>query len=425
MIFDKLKKLASTGQIQESAPPRQLVALDIGTEYVKALVCKISDGRAEVIGVGRQHQELSAMQAGAVADISSVVQACDQALTEAEQQAGIDVREAVIGIAGELVKGNTSVVRYRRANSKLPLTMEEIESIVTQAQSKAEERARAQLALESGNADIDVRVVNSALVGIEIDGYPVTNPVGFQGGNVKVQLYTAYAPMIHIGALERVAQELDLELLALAAEPFAVARSVVGNDTTSSFSAILIDVGGGTTDIAVVNEGGVEGTQTFGVAGRAFSRTIATELGVSFEEAEATKLKFSEGQTVSDNEKVLASIDRTLEVWLGGVEVALAEFNQLEHLPSSVLLCGGGASLGQIAKALEEKDWYRSLPFTKPPKIQYVSPNQVVGVVDKTGHIKDHTYITAMGLIRIGLDSLSVDSQSASWREKINKLLTI
>src|SRR3989338_5958680 len=99
MLFDKLKKLASPEQTDMPASSRQLVALDIGTEYVKALVCKISDGRAEVIGVGRQHQELSAMQAGAVADISAVVEACDQALTEAEQQAGVDVREAVICIS--------------------------------------------------------------------------------------------------------------------------------------------------------------------------------------------------------------------------------------------------------------------------------------------------------------------------------------
>ena len=76
------------------------------------------------------------------------------------------------------------------------------------------------------------RLVNSALVGIEIDGYKVTNPIGFQGRDVVVQLYTAFAPLVHIGALERTAHELDLDLLAVAAEPFAVARSVIGDDPT-------------------------------------------------------------------------------------------------------------------------------------------------------------------------------------------------
>ncbi len=73
--------------------------------------------------------------------------------------------------------------------------------------------------------------------------------------------------MIHIGAIERTTKELDLDLVAVAAEPFAVARAVVGNDVDNQLSAILIDVGGGTTDIAIVDDGGVEGTKMFGIGG--------------------------------------------------------------------------------------------------------------------------------------------------------------
>src|SRR6201986_5526757 len=96
--------------------------------------------------------------------------------------------------------------------------------------------------------------------------------------------------MIHLAALERTATELDLELLAVAAEPFAVARSVVGDDPNASVSAILMDVGGGTTDIAVVNEGGVEGTKMFGIGGRAFTRAVERDLGVEFDLAEKLKV---------------------------------------------------------------------------------------------------------------------------------------
>jgi cell division protein FtsA len=92
------------------------VGLDIGTEFVKALIGHVSpDGVSiEIIGVGRAHQGLSDMQAGAIADIASVVENCDKALTEAEGQAGVSVRTAIIGIAGELVKGTTTTVRVSR-----------------------------------------------------------------------------------------------------------------------------------------------------------------------------------------------------------------------------------------------------------------------------------------------------------------------
>ena len=143
--------------------------------------------------------------------------------------------------------------------------MDEMEQIVQLVQERAEARARKTLAWELGGKQVDVRLVNSALVGISIDGYVVTNPIGFKGRDVVVQLYTAFAPLIHIAALERTASELDLDLLAVAAEPFAVARSVIGDNPNTSMSAVLMDIGGGTTDIAVVNEGGVQGTKMFGI----------------------------------------------------------------------------------------------------------------------------------------------------------------
>ena len=192
-----------------------VVALDIGTEYVKALLAKVKGSSIEIIGVGKAHQDLTDMQAGAVADIAAVTTNCDQALAMAEEQAGINGTQAVIGIAGELVKGATHTVVVSRKDAQKPLDDEEVSKIIRLVQGRALERAKKQLSLELGGKDIEVRMVNSALVRIQIDGYDITNPVGFQGKEVMVQLYAAFAPMIHIGALERVAETLDLDLLAV------------------------------------------------------------------------------------------------------------------------------------------------------------------------------------------------------------------
>lgn len=405
-----------------------LVALDIGTEYVKALVARIVGNEVEVIGVGRAHQELADMQAGAIADIAAVVANCDHALAAAEQQAGVSARSGVIGIAGELVKGTTSTVRFTRQNPNRELSIEEMGRIIELVQERAEAKARQQLAWELGGKDVDVRLVNSALVRIDIDGYKVTNPIGFQGRDLVVEMYTAFAPMIHIGALERTAAELDLELLAVAAEPFAVARSVVGDDPNASVSAVLMDVGGGTTDIAVVNEGGVEGTKMFGIGGRAFTHSIERELDVPYTKAETIKLNLSAGKVVpAQKDKVEKALSKTLNVWASGVELALAEFSKLDHLPHRVLLCGGGSSLDMLMDKLEESDWYKDLPFTKKPAVQHIKPDEVVGITDKTGDITDHTYITAMGLLRVGMDTLNSGAASSndSIRERLNKVLRV
>jgi cell division protein FtsA len=405
-----------------------LVALDIGTEFVKALVARVVGDELEVIGMGRTHQELSDMQAGAIADIAAVVGNCDKALAMAEQQAGVSARTAIIGIAGELVKGTTSTVRFTRKNPEKEISVDEMGRIIELVQERAETKARQQLAWELGGKDVEVRLVNSALVRIDIDGYKVTNPVGFQGKDVLVEMYTAFAPMIHIGALERTAAELDLELLAVAAEPFAVARSVVGDDPNTSLSAILMDVGGGTTDIAVLNEGGVEGTKMFGIGGRAFTHSIERQMDIGFTEAESLKIGISSGHTTGQQKaKVEKVLDKTLNVWINGVELALSEFDKLDNIPNRLLLCGGGSSLDLLVQKLENDEWYKALPFTRKPQIQHIKPNEVIGITDATGSINDHTFITAMGLLRVGMDTLSVDGnpQSGTVKEKLNRLLKV
>ncbi|MFC2709717.1 MAG: cell division FtsA domain-containing protein [Candidatus Saccharibacteria bacterium] len=421
MVFDKLRKRAN-----ESIDRNYMVALDIGTEFVKAMIAKIDGEELQVVGVGRSRQDIGDMYSGAIADIAGVVQNCEEALAEAEDQAGLQARRVVIGVAGELVKGTTSTIRYRRPQPSRPLDENEMEFIIEKVQERAQEKARSQIGIETGNPDVEIKLVNSALVGIHIDGYKVSNPLGFQGKDVAVQIYTAFAPMLHIGALERVADELSLELIAVAAEPFAVSRSVLGNDASSNFTAILADVGGGTTDIAVVNDGGVEGTKMFGIGGRSFTRTIANDLDLTYDAAEKLKVNFDhEYLKPSVKEKISKSIGKTLEVWLQGVELALGEFDSVDHLPNKILLCGGGASLQQLVDALSTGNWYKNLPFTRKPTVHHIKPDEVMGIIDKTGNITDHTFITAMGLLRVGYDTIISISDNDNIKEKLNRILRI
>lgn len=425
-MLDKLKNVTSRLPLSKKSD-QLIVGLDIGTEFVKALIARVNGDELEVIGVGRAHQSLSDMQSGAISDIAGVVANCNKALTQAEDMAGVSPRQAVIGIAGELVKGITTTVKYRRPNPEKALDGAEIELIIDRAQAKTLERAQKQLELETGKKDVEVKLVNSAIVAMHIDTYKVSNPIGFQGKEVVIQLYTAFAPMVHIGALERTATELDLDLLAVAAEPFAVSRSLIGADASSNFTAILIDVGGGTTDIAVVDDGGVQGTKMFGIGGRAFTKSISSELDLDFKDAEKVKLDIKTGTLDEDTEaRATDALKRTLEVWIDGVELALSEFTNVDHLPNKIYLCGGGASLALLTEELKKQNWYKDLPFTRKPSIELIDPDQVSDMEDNTGKVNDHTLITALGLLRVGYDTLiGSEDTSAKIKEKFNKILSI
>lgn len=423
MLYNKGMKLFARADENN----QYIVALDIGTEYTKALIARLENDELHVVGTGRARQEVGNMFGGAIADITGVVKNCEIALSKAEEQAGVQAKRVVIGIAGEFVKGITSTIRYKRPHPDKQLDESEMQLIIDKIEERAAAKAQKQIAFETGNPEVEVKLVNAAIVSIYIDGYKVSNPIGFQGKDVAIQIYTAFAPMVHIGALERTASELDLELIAVAAEPFAVARAVLGNEDNPNYTAILCDIGGGSTDIAVINDGGVEGTRMFGVAGRSFTKTISSDLGVGYEAAERLKINIDDEKIKPNVRKTIEhSVSKTLEVWISGVQLALSEFDAIDHLPSRLLLCGGGSSLDMLVDELSTSDWHKELPFARRPIIKHIKPSDVVGIIDETGDITDHTMITAMGLLRVGYDTMeSTTGTRETLKDKLDRILRI
>ncbi|MBR3220569.1 pilus assembly protein PilM [Candidatus Saccharibacteria bacterium] len=417
----KVAKPAPTSSADDT-----ILALDIGTEYVKAVIARQNkkDDTLHIIGVGKAHQKMGNMNTGAIADIPAVVATCEQALATAEQQAGITSKLAVVGIAGELVKGNTSTIRYRRKNSSRPITEQEMTLIIKRVQTRAGEKAKQEVAVETNNPDVEVSLINSAIVSLQIDGYKVSNPIGFKGSDISIQFYTAFAPLVHISAIEKVCAELSLDLLAVAVEPFAVCRACLGDDLDSNFSAIVMDIGGGTTDVAVVDDGGVEGTKMFGIGGRSFTHQIASKLGVDFDTAEKYKLKPTDKELdEATRTKITEAISANLAVWLSGVQIALEDFDHVDTLPNKILLCGGGAGLVQLQEDLATADWYKNLPFARRPVVHLLDDPDIPGIKNSTDQDLDYSLITAFGLLRVGLDTLAGESEDKGIRTKLAKIL--
>src|SRR5450759_246669 len=295
-------------------------ALDVGTEFAKALVFEIDDaGHGIVRGVARKRQGLSHMQSGTVADIAAVVDNCAVALQEAEEMAGFRPTQVVIGIAGELVKGFTTTLTQERKKPEQPISDAELVKLIDSVQRQALHEAERSITWETGLPHVDVRLVHSAVVGASIDGYGLTNPVGFQGRHVTIGIFNAFAPLVHLGALQSVAAQLDLELLEIVAEPYAVAR-VLASEQVQQAGAIFIDIGGGTTDVALVRHGGIETTRMFALGGRSFTKRIAAEMGLSMEEAERLKVAHSEGKLPAEQRaRVHRAVSGNAEVLAQGV----------------------------------------------------------------------------------------------------------
>jgi cell division protein FtsA len=235
---------------------------------------------------------------------------------------------------------------------------------------------------------------------VRIDGYAVANPVDFQGHVVEVTVFNTFAPLTHIGALRTIAQELDLELVATVAEPYALARGCATEDVYE-LGAVFIDVGGGTTDIAVVRRGGIEATRMFALGGRSFTKRLAGDLSMSLDEAERFKVLHAENKLAPEQSAMAhKSLASTAEVLGQGVALTLEELAGRETLPSLMCLAGGGAALPEVAEQLRAVDWMASAPFTREPGVKVLGPDDVHGVYDTTGLLVGSQDVTPMGLAR-------------------------
>jgi cell division protein FtsA len=377
---------------------RHFTALDIGTDLVKVLVVRREAQEGVVLGVGREPQHPSAMSGGAIADIESVIQSCNRALEAAEDMAGTVPGQVVVGVAGELVKGFSSAISYPREKPASRIREAELRNMLQLVEKRALREAQHLLELERSYGDLEARLVHSAITGVRIDGYPVASPVGFQGKNLEITVFNTFAPVTQVGAIETVVRELDLELTSAVAHPYALARACAGDEAWEQ-GAVFVDVGGGTTDVALLRDGGVEGTRMFNLGGRAFTRRLALALGLTYEEAEARKLRHSEGLLPAEHEeRVHRLLVTDVEVLLQGLALCLKELARGERLPSSIYVCGGGSLLPELMTELESSGWANGLPFAREPRVRLLTPQDVRGLTDSTGQLASAQDVGPMGL---------------------------
>jgi cell division protein FtsA len=403
--YDELDENEEGGQ-------RQLfTALDIGTAFAKAMIVEVQGDHAIVLGTGRYPQSYTHMSDGIVTDISGVINNCNEALLRAEQAAGgVIAPAAVIGIAGELVKGSSVTVTSTRSSASKQITHEELEGLISKAQARLLKNAKDRIAAETGLQHIDVRLTNAAVISVRLDGQLVSNPVGFRGRHFSLTLFSAFAPLTQLGALETVAQGLDLTLVTVVAEPYALARCLSSNASADS-GAIFIDIGGGTTDIALVRQGGIEETRMFALGGRTFTRRIATSKGISIKEAERLKIGYSKGELKGAlRDEVQAILSPECQTWMDSVELLIEELAKGELLPPAIYVVGGGAGLPDIHQKLENFPWTERLPFSRHPIIRTVQPEMVGSILDRSGMLIDAQDITPMALAYQAVELQNEDS---------------
>lgn len=392
------------------------LALDIGTEFVKAVLFIVEEGAVaiKVIGYGRSRQNSSAMKGAMIVNIEHVVNACDRAIGDALNQADEVLskkfnteyvtpvpEKALLGIAGELVKGVTIIADYTRDNPESVIEQKEIDEVLSSVKEHSFTQALQDISEETGIEPKRLQEINTKINATYIDGEQVDYPLGMTGENISYRVFSTFAPSLHINSLKEITSQLGLEIISIEVEPYAIARAVK-DGKEDRFSAVITDVGGGTTDIAVVEKGNVVATKMFAYGGKVFTKRIAEKLKITLEQAEEIKIEYSNGKLPNAQTRILRELfGRDSLVWAQGVELSLSEIEDIDNYPVIFYLCGGGSRLPEIKEAMQEYGWLQILPFAKHPKVQHLYPKQLSDIEDLTESISSPEDVAPLALARM------------------------
>jgi cell division protein FtsA len=385
-----------------------VVALDIGTEQLKAILFSMTTAEIDIKKISRIEQQQSAMKSGIIMNLDIVLENCRLAFSDITSKLPQEElpKNIVMGIAGEYIQGVSIIVNYQREeNYEKEVTQKEQNNIINQIKTKIETSGKEDLGQRTGLRNEDIEILHITPTGLEIGGMPVDSLVGYKGRDVRLHFYASFAPKTYVEALKKVASDLNLNVLGIVSQPFSVARAYNGS-SSREFSAIFIDVGGGTTDIAIVDRGNVVETKMFAFGGRTFTKEIAKILDLEYRFAEQRKIKYSDKELTRELSGVVQKIVYPVaELWMKTLKMALQSCDDIESFPPQIYLCGGGSLLPEIKGVMLEFPWKKYLPFPVVPKIEYFKPENLNNITDSSGSLKHVFDITPASLSKFAYDT--------------------
>lgn len=334
-----------------------IVGLDIGTSKVVAVVAEVRpDGRHEVIGLG-QH-ESKGLKKGVVVNIEATVESIQAALGEAELMADCKIRNVYTGIAGSHI---------RSFNSRGMVAIKDKEVTATDV-ARVIETARA---VNIPTEQQFLHTLSQEFVVDNQDG--VREPIGMSGIRLEVKVHIVTGAVSAVQNIVKCLRRCGLEVSDLILQPLASADAVLTEDE-KELGVVLIDIGGGTTDIAVFTEGAIRHTAVIPIAGDQITNDIAMALRTPTLEAEEIKIRHGiakqaladpaemievpglgdRGPRTLSREALAAVIEPRVEELFALALQVVKESGYEQVLSSGVVLTGGTALMPGIAELAED-----------------------------------------------------------------------
>jgi len=337
------------------------VGLDIGTTKIVAMIGRKNDyGKMEIMGIGRSKS--LGVHRGVVNNITQTIQSIQQAIQDAETSSGMKITEVIVGIAGQHIRSLQHSDYITRNDSELVIDEDDIDRLCNQVH---------KLVMLPGEEIIHVLPQD-----FKVDGQAeVKEPVGMYGGRLEANFHVVVGQVSSIRNIGRCVKSAGLDLSGITLEPLASANAVLSQEEKEAGVA-LIDIGGGTTDLAIFKDGIIRHTAVIPFGGNVITEDIKEGCSIIEKQAELLKIKFGSAWPGENKDNEIVSIPglrgrepkeitlknlskiihaRVVEI----VEQVYLEIKNYGHeeqkkkLIAGIVLTGGGAQLRHLKQLTE------------------------------------------------------------------------
>lgn len=379
------------------------VGLDIGTTKIVAMIGKKNEyGKVEILGIGKAKS--LGVHRGVVNNITQTIQSIQQAVQDAEAASGYEIKDVVVGIAGQHIRSLQHSDYITRTNEEDVINDDDIDRLCDQVH---------KLVMLPGEEILHVLPQD-----FKVDGQgEIKEPVGMYGSRLEANFHVVIGQVASIKNVGRCIKSAGLELSAITLEPLASARAVLSQEEKEAGVA-LIDIGGGTTDLAIFKDGIIRHTAVIPFGGNVITEDIKEGCSIIEKQAELLKIKFGSAWPGDNKDNEIVSIPglrgrdpkeislknlskiihaRVVEI-IEHVYMEIKNYGyeeQKKKLIAGIVLTGGGAQLQHIKQVVE----YITGMDTR---IGYPNEHLAGGSDEET---TSPLYATAVGLVLNSLDT--------------------
>ena len=378
------------------------VGLDIGTTKIVAMIGQKNQyGKLETIGVGKSKS--MGVHRGVVNNITQTIQSIQNAVSEAEATSDIKIDGVTVGIAGQHIRSLQHSDYITRPNAEQVINEEDIERLINQVH---------KLVMLPGEEIIHVLPQD-----FKVDGQAeIKEPIGMYGERLEANFHVVVGQVSSIRNIGRCIQTAGLSLEGITLEPLASAKAVLSQEEKEAGVA-LIDIGGGTTDLAVFKDGIIRHTAVIPFGGNVITEDIKEGCSIIEKQAELLKIKFGSAWPGENKDNEIVSIPglrgrdpkeislknlskiihaRVVEI-IEQVYVEIKNYGheeQKKKLIAGIVLTGGGSQLNHLKQLVE---------YITGMDTRVGYPNEHLAG-DSDGDITSPLYATAVGLVLDGLE---------------------